>query len=129
MGASCGGDVDDEMLFESYKAVGLQGQHAYSVLDVKAVGQNRCDSVLISCQFRWNVSVLLHFLCYALPCSDLLHSALIFSALLCFLRHCSPLLTPAFPPDAQNDNDSNFHNDIDTGYILSVLRVPLSVMA
>ena len=41
MGASCGGDVDDELLFESYKAVGLQAQHAYSVLDVKAVGHNR----------------------------------------------------------------------------------------
>ena len=41
MGASCGGDIDDEALFDSYKAVGLQAQHAYSVLDVRAVGQNR----------------------------------------------------------------------------------------
>ena len=43
MGASCGGDIEDELLFESYKAVGLQAQHAYSVLDVRAVGQNRYD--------------------------------------------------------------------------------------
>ena len=43
MGASCGGDVDDELIFDSYKAVGLQAQHAYSVLDVKAVGQNRSE--------------------------------------------------------------------------------------
>lgn len=43
MGASCGGDIDDDVLFESYKAVGLQAQHAYSVLDVRAVGQNRYE--------------------------------------------------------------------------------------
>ena len=42
MGASCGGDVDDELLIESYKTVGLQAQHAYSVLDVRDVGGNRC---------------------------------------------------------------------------------------
>ena len=41
MGASCGGDVDDELLIESYKTVGLQAQHAYSVLDVRDVGGNR----------------------------------------------------------------------------------------
>ena len=41
MGASCGGDVDDEFLIESYKTVGLQAQHAYSVLDVRDVGGNR----------------------------------------------------------------------------------------
>lgn len=41
MGASCGGDVDDEALIASYSTVGLQAQHAYSVLDVQDVGQNR----------------------------------------------------------------------------------------
>eukprot|EP00794_Sanderia_malayensis_P007082 gene7082-7880_t len=41
MGASCGGDIDDEELIESYKHVGLQAQHAYSVLDVQCVDQNR----------------------------------------------------------------------------------------
>jgi len=41
MGASCGGDVDETEFSETYKNVGLQAQHAYSVLDVKAIEGHR----------------------------------------------------------------------------------------
>lgn len=41
MGASCGGDISDAHLMASYKQVGLEAQHAYSVLDVQQVEANR----------------------------------------------------------------------------------------
>ena len=47
MGASCGGDVDETEFSETYKNVGLQAQHAYSVLDVKAIEGHRYDVVVL----------------------------------------------------------------------------------
>ena len=47
MGASCGGDVDESEFHQTFKDVGLQAQHAYSVLDVKAVEGHRYDFVIL----------------------------------------------------------------------------------
>jgi len=41
MGASCGGDVVDENLVKHYHDMGLEAQHAYSVLDVQQVDQHK----------------------------------------------------------------------------------------
>ncbi|XP_066912144.1 calpain-15-like [Clytia hemisphaerica] len=41
MGASCGGDITDEDLINHYHDVGLEAQHAYSVLDVQQVNEHR----------------------------------------------------------------------------------------
>ena len=41
MGASCGGDISAKEMMDSYRLVGLEPQHAYSVLDVKQVHQHR----------------------------------------------------------------------------------------
>lgn len=41
MGASCGGDISDERVIAAYHQVGLEAQHAYSVLDVQQIGTNR----------------------------------------------------------------------------------------
>ena len=43
MGASCGGDIIDETsnTAESFHNVGLEAQHAYSVLDVQQVNEHR----------------------------------------------------------------------------------------
>ena len=41
MGASCGGDISEKEMMDSYRLVGLEPQHAYSVLDVKQVHQHR----------------------------------------------------------------------------------------
>ena len=40
MAASCGGDVVDEGLVNHFHDVGLEAQHAYSVLDVQHVNNN-----------------------------------------------------------------------------------------
>ena len=41
MGASCGHYVGDDLTEEDYDKKGLEFYHAYSVLDVKQVGENR----------------------------------------------------------------------------------------
>ncbi|WP_171480049.1 hypothetical protein, partial [Acinetobacter baumannii] len=47
MGASCGGDVVDEMIIQQYHSVGLEAQHAYSVLDVQQVGHHKYDGYIL----------------------------------------------------------------------------------
>lgn len=41
MAASCGGDIVDPDLANHFHDVGLEAQHAYSVLDVQQVNNNR----------------------------------------------------------------------------------------
>ena len=54
MGASCGGDILDESVttIQSFQHVGLEPQHAYSVLDVQQVNEHRCVYYLIRRNFR-----------------------------------------------------------------------------
>ena len=64
MGASCGGDVSDKEIMATYRTVGLQAQHAYSVLDVQDVDSNRLVSDLENRRLgkRWRTRCGLTFM-------------------------------------------------------------------